>query len=1031
MTWNPDDHPAVAMPLGGIGTGSMALGSDGGWRQIQLSGVGNHRGDLPGTFMALRTSQHEPIHDETVVLQAARADPGSRGSPATPMFNDDLVPAWQRELVEEFGGTETTMTGTYPVASVVHETGGPVSVEVCATSPMVPTDADASGYPAVMLEVTLTNHNDTVTQAWLAHSVHNAVGLDAHLNPDGVRAPGYGGNVNTMRRRGSTSPFGRVAPVRDERARVATPLGTDDDLATGAGRPTRSPGAAGNSADSATRNAHEPIQTQSDDFPGSRISEGQRVDLVMDNPSVDPASPWAGQMVLGCVADAVVALPSYSSPSELFDFLRLLAPWGDHTRGLAAPSVQAPQNSAPSLRYGPSPEGQTWLGALVGHAVLEPGQSKTMRFTLAWHFPNRMVDFVQFGPDRPELGNTRFWLGNHYASRWADAVDVADEVHREWGPLWHATTAWTDVVDGLDLPAQWRTHLATQPVPLRTPTSFRTHDGAFYGFEGVLGASTGMWSGDVGGSCPLNCTHVWNYAMAASALFPSLERSMRETEFDVMQARSGALPHRVFMPPYLEQFGDGPIGGPIDAALDGMCGAVLKTYRELLRGAVGTPWVWERWGNICALMDHVVAQWDPKDTGLLAGIQPSTHDIGLHGTNTYMGTYWLAALRAAEELALVVGDLDRATEWRERFELSSRRYDEECFDGSQYVQRPDPSLPDEHQWGIGCLSDQLIGQWWAHTLGLGYLLPEDHVRTALRNIVKWNFRDIEAPAETVGGHVDDLDASATRSSRRTTRSTGEGSFSQRPYAVAGEQGLVMCTWPNGGRPEAPTLYCDEVWTGVEYQVAAHCIHEGLHDEATRILEAMWARHDGSRRNPFNEAECGDHYARAMAGWSVLEAELGLAWNALDGTFRVGSPEWGGSAGAPTDSPHRDATGRTTVPLLTGSGWAEVQISPDGARARCNHGRVPLRRVVAPSGEWIAEGNDLTPADGWLDLAPGSPESEAHPPGSPESEAHPPSSPEVRAERASKGTAPNPSWLAGSHLRETGTGTGTGSQGDAR
>ena len=127
-----------------------------------------------------------------------------------------MVPAWQRELVAEFGGTTTTMSGTYPVAGVVHETGGPVSVDVRATSPMVPTDADASGYPAVMLEVTLTNHTDTVTQTWLAHSVHNAVGGDPHINPDGVRAPGYGGNTKAsgwsfLPRLRRTGP--RTAPI--------------------------------------------------------------------------------------------------------------------------------------------------------------------------------------------------------------------------------------------------------------------------------------------------------------------------------------------------------------------------------------------------------------------------------------------------------------------------------------------------------------------------------------------------------------------------------------------------------------------------------------------------------------------------------------------------------------------------------------------------------------------------------------------------------------------------------------------------
>lgn len=123
------------MPLGGVGTGSMAMGVDGGWRQFQLHNVGHHRGDLAGTFMALRVMQHEPIHDATMVLQARRDDPGAQGRPATPMVDDDLVPAWQRDLVERVGGTTSSFTGTYPVAEVTHDTGGPIDVVVRAFNP--------------------------------------------------------------------------------------------------------------------------------------------------------------------------------------------------------------------------------------------------------------------------------------------------------------------------------------------------------------------------------------------------------------------------------------------------------------------------------------------------------------------------------------------------------------------------------------------------------------------------------------------------------------------------------------------------------------------------------------------------------------------------------------------------------------------------------------------------------------------------------------------------------------------------------
>lgn len=846
MTYNPVDHPFVAMPLGGIGTGSLAIGSDGGFRQVQLHNVGNHRGDLPGTFLALRVMQHEPAFDRTVVLQQAREDPGSIGHPATPMVDDDLVPPWQRELLARVGGTRTTMEAIHPIAEVVHEVDAPLEVRVRACSPWSTGDLDASGIPAVMLEVELTNPSDAIVRTWLAHSGHNAIGLDPHINPRGTRAHGYGGNTNQVRR----GPDGSVR-------------------------------------------------------------------LVMENPSVDPTSPSAGQMVLGVQADQVVAFPCYSEPSELVDLLNLLAPWGDHSRAAASSAVQIPQPSAPSVRFGPSPAGQTWLGALVAQTELAPGETRTVRLTTSWWFGNRMLDFVQFGPDRPELGATRFWLGNHYSRVWPDALSVTDHVLATWEEQWASARSWTDVLTAVDLPRPWLEHLAAQPIALRTPTTFRTHDGACYGFEGVLGPSTRMWSGDVGGSCPLNCTHVWNYAMAASALFPDFEASMRQTEWDVMLAPSGALPHRVYLPTYLEQLGDGPIGGPVEPALDGMCGAVLKTYRELRRGALGLDWVKTRWERICRLMDHIADTWDPDNTGLLRGIQPSTHDIGLHGANPFMGTYWLAALRAAEELALLLGDEGRAQRWRERFERSSVALDERCFVDGYYIQVPDEDMGLEHQFGRGCLADQLIGQWWAHHLDLGHLLPVEHIRETLRSIVAHNLRDDATTDE------------------------------MRPFAVEGERGLVMCTWPHGGRPEVPTMYCDEVWTGSEYQVAAHCLFEGLDEEAHSILEALWDRHDGRRRNPFNEVECGDHYVRAMSGWSVLEAALGLQWNHLEGALVVARPG--------------------KVPVLTGTGWGQAEIGPDHVRLRCHRGELPVRTVELADQRYRLDNGAVTPVDGWVTL----------------------------------------------------------------
>lgn len=824
MTYTPSEHPAVAMPVGGIGTGSLAIGSDGAWRQVQLTGLGHHLGDLPGTCMVLRTMRHVPPHDQTVVLQDERTD-GDR--PATPMVNDDVVPAWQRELVGLVGGTRTTMRATYPIAEITHDTGADVEVQVRVTSPMQPTSLDDSAVPVALVDVTLTNHADVVTRTWLGHSLLNAVGLDPHINPRGVRGAGLGGNVNTFRR------------------------------------------------------------------------DGRRGLISMANPSVDPSSPWSGTMALACEAEGVVAFPCLEGADELVEVMQTLAPWGDCTRAEASPTVQVPQTSGAGDRFGPSPAGATWLGALVAYTELAPRERKRVRFVLSWCFPNRYVDFVQFGPDRPEHGPTRFWLGNHYAKDWPDATVTAATMLDRWDEAWAPGERWAGVMDALPLPNHWRTHLAAQAVTLRTPTALRTFDGACYGFEGLLGASTPMWSGRVGGSCPMNCTHVWNYAQAAAAIWPSWEASMRATELDVMLADSGALPHRVYLPTYLRQLGDGPIGGPDQPALDGMCGAVLKLYRELRRGALDVEWIRSRWERVTRLMEHISHTWDPDGTGLLHGVQPSTHDVGLNGANSFMGTYWLAALRAAEELAMIVGDDDRAASWRARFEVSSQALDEACFQDGYYIQIPDSQLSDRDQWGEGCLADQLIGQWWAHELELGYLLPEAHVREALANIVRHNLLD---------------DASTT---------------DQRPYAMPGERGLVLCTWPRGGRPETPTMYCDEVWTGTEYQVAAHCFREGLTREGEAVVEAVWRRHDGRRRNPFNEVECGDHYVRAMAGWSVLEARLGLRWNHLTGTLTLG--------------------GDGTFPVLTGSGWGEAVVEGGSVTVRCHLGELPIREIRLGAG----------------------------------------------------------------------------------
>lgn len=551
------------------------------------------------------------------------------------------------------------------------------------------------------------------------------------------------------------------------------------------------------------------------------------------------------------------------------------------------------------VRSAPSGPGETWNGGLAVPFDLEPGASASVRFLMTWHFPLRYVNFPQFGPPEPLWGPTRFWVGNHYTTQFADALDVARYVEDDWFSLTERTETWTGVLENSGLSAVAVEHLAAQAATIRSPSCFRGADGRFFGFEGINGASTRGHAGDVGGSCPMNCTHVWNYAQALARLFPELERSMRDTEIDVVQAPNGSVPHRVIVPTYLGQLWDRPIGGPDEPALDGMLGVVLKHLREVRNGA-GLPWLHRRWPALVRLMDHIGSRWDPQGTGVLRGVQPSTHDIDLRGVNPYMGLLWLAALRAMEEIAILVDDTVTAAAMRSTFGTGSLHYDDALFTGECFVQVLEPDEPDRFQWRNGVLTDQLLGQWWAHQLSLGYLVPREHVVAALGTIVNCNLRSGFDPKRMTG----------------------------RAFADGDDTGLIACTWPRGGQPSEPLRYSDEVWTGSEYQVAAHCLIEGLEVEAQKILTAIWSRYDGRRRNPYNHIECGDHYVRSLSGWSVLDAMTGQRWDAVTGTLRL----------------RRLPAEGVRMPVVTSQGWGTVHATAGIPVLECAFGSFDGVRV---------------------------------------------------------------------------------------
>jgi uncharacterized protein (DUF608 family) len=441
---------------------------------------------------------------------------------------------------------------------------------------------------------------------------------------------------------------------------------------------------------------------------------------------------------------------------------------------------------------------------------------------------------------------------NYYATQHADAVAVAEYVAKHINRLESDTRAFAEALWSSTLPEAVLDAVSSQISILKTTTCLRLSDGTFYGFEGCSPQQ---------GCCEGTCTHVWNYAQALPYLFPCLERSVREKDYAINLHRDGHMTFRMPLPL-------GTIPEPtFHAAADGQMGGVLKVYRDW-QICGDDEWLKALWASVQRALEYAWREWDRDKDGVMEGVQHNTYDVEFHGPNTMMGSFYLGALRAAEEIARYLGEYDKAEEYRRVYESGRAWMDEHLFNGEYYIHEVRPASPEmstdprspnfpPYQLGRGCLSDQLIGQWYARMLRLGDLLDAEHIRKALLSVFRYNWKS------DLYEHVNP----------------------QRIYALNGEAGLLLATWPHGGRPLFPFPYSDEVWTGVEYQVASHLIYEGFVEEGLSIVKGVRDRYNGERRNPWNEFECGNHYARAMASYALLLALADLFYSAPSGLLR--------------------------------------------------------------------------------------------------------------------------------------------------
>lgn len=578
-----------------------------------------------------------------------------------------------------------------------------------------------------------------------------------------------------------------------------------------------------------------------------------------------------------------------------------------------------------SGHMGTTPDPHDMVGVLCLHKTIAPGQTQEFPFLLGWRFPNRTPDWCGWASPQGK-GNTV--IGNYYAVRFKSAWDAVAYAAEHRNDLEERTRGFVKTLRESTLPAVVKEAASANLSTLATTTCFRTADGEFHGFEG---------SDDTRGCCHGNCTHVWNYETATPFLFPSFAHSLRKSSFGFSMDDAGGMHFRQNLPDGIERWGfaaaDGQMGQIIHAWIDWKISgddAFLRSMWPRVKKAVEFAWI--------------PGGWDANRDGVMEGVQHNTYDVEFYGPNPMCGIYYLGALRAAEEMGRAAGDNSSADAYRKLFDQGSRWIDDNLFNGEFYIQkvrgfRKDEIANDlrssmgaedtehpEYQVGEGCLVDQLVGQYVADAGGLGPLVSTDHIRTALKTIYRYNYKPSLAAHDNV----------------------------ERTYALNDEAAVVVCDYGKAERPHIPFPYFAEAWTGLEYTVAALMMRWGMVKEGVEIVASARSRFDGEKRNPWDEAECGHHYARAMSSWSTVLAMSGFTYDGTKQAVIAAPPSsnetfaclWATGTGWGQFSLHRQ-NGRTVFSISTVAGSlhcrsCEIAASGNSATVVSNGKSIPSR-----------------------------------------------------------------------------------------
>lgn len=477
------------------------------------------------------------------------------------------------------------------------------------------------------------------------------------------------------------------------------------------------------------------------------------------------------------------------------------------TAGKMVPASKAAATAA-------SAKGSSWCGAATQSVTVAPGATETVSFVLSWYFPNR--------PSYSKRANLPDVLGNNYANWFADAADVAKSLVADAPRLLSMTRAYRDALYGSTMPWQFVETAGGRAACARSPTMWWTKAGVVLGNEGNQ-------------CCPLNCSHVYGYTTMLERLWPELAKDMRVTDFV-----------RCYNKGVTMRYGSG-------FAIDGALAGVLKTYLVVQQADSGATWLPTVWPNVKAQMESILANFDAQGDGMFRCPQQNTYDTAMNGPNTFIGSYYVAALKATAAMAALMGDAAFQKTCADRAVLSSTNYEKTCWNEKFGYYVADVNINNcSHSYGPGCFIDQLCAVGLSSACGLGCNFDPAHEARARKAILEYN---------TVGGATPFHDM--------------QGHF------YPGDVGIRACTYPNGKLAKG-MQYDTIVSIGFTYPVVAGMLLDRNVKDATTIAGYIRARHDGRHRSPWDEPECGLLYSRAMAGWNLFDQCAGFAYDSTKG-----------------------------------------------------------------------------------------------------------------------------------------------------